>query len=121
MWDSLASIELIQRIPQQSLLVTGLNECYAGLAFWYEARGPWYAPEVYRCRRISDIHVVPASQGKGVEHALLHGTVARIRAEEIPTIFLGTSEGNLRAQNLYTSKWFVQVPPGDLRYCLDSP
>lgn len=118
-WDPLASIELIQRIPRRSLLVAELGGTYAGFAFWYEARKPWYAPEVDRYARISDIHVVPAVQGKGVGRALLHETVARIRAEGIPTIFLETSEDNVRAQNLYAREGFVRVPPGDLRYRLD--
>lgn len=119
-WDPLVSIELIQRIPRRNLLVAELDGAYAGFAFWHEAWKPWYAPEVNHCARISDIHVVAMAQGKGLGRVLLRETVATIRSEGIPTVFLETSEDNVHAQSLYESEGFVRVSPCDLRYRLDS-
>ena len=115
-WDPFADLERIRRIPRRGLLVAELGGAYAGFIFWYAARKPWYAPDVDRYARISDLHVVSDSQGKGIGHALLREALANIRAEGIVTVFLETDENNERARNLYQSEGFVPVAPSVVRF-----
>ena len=115
-WDPFADLERIRRIPRRGLLVAELRGAYAGFIFWYAARKPWYASDVDRYARISDLHIVPAAQGKGVGRALLREALARIRAEGIVTVFLETDENNERARSLYQSEGFVPVVPRVVRF-----
>jgi ribosomal protein S18 acetylase RimI-like enzyme len=116
-WDPFADLERIRRVPRSGLLVAEADGAYAGFLFWCEGRKPWYAPSVERYARITDLHVVPPAQGKGVGRALLREALSRIREAGIDTVFLETDEGNARAQRLYESEGFVTVPPTTLRYC----
>ena len=68
-WDPFANLERIRRIPRHGLLAAEHGGAYAGFLFWYEARKPWYDPSVDRYARISDLHIVPTSQGKGIGRA----------------------------------------------------
>ena len=115
-WDPFANLKRIQRIPRYGLLVADSGGTYMGFLYWYEGRKPWYAPDVDRYARISDLHIVPAGQGKGIGRALLRGALARIRAEGITTVFLETDENNVRAQRLYQSEGFTRVAPGVVRF-----
>jgi len=117
-WDPFADVNRIQRIPRQGLLVAETEGTYAGFIFWYEARKPWYAEEVERYARISDLHIVPAFQGRGIGRALIRGALSRIRAGGIATVFLETDENNERAQSLYESEGFVRVAPSVVRFRL---
>jgi ribosomal protein S18 acetylase RimI-like enzyme len=115
-WDPFTDVDRIQKIPRKGLLVAELDGMYAGFVFWYEARKPWYAKEVERYARISDLHIVPALQGKGIGRALIRDALSRIRAEGIGTVFLETDEDNVRARNLYESEGFVRVAPSMVRF-----
>ena len=117
-WDPFADLERIRRLPRSGLLVADLEGTYAGFLFWYEGRKPWYAPDVDRYARISDLHVVAPAQRKGVGRALMREGLARIRAAGIDTVFLETDETNERAQSLYESEGFVRVSPTVFRYRL---
>lgn len=115
-WDPFADLDRIQRVPRSGLLVAVLDGAYAGFLYWYEGRKPWYAPDVDRFARVSDLHVVPVVQGKGVGRALLRKALARIRDAGIETVFLETDEENARARRLYESEGFVTVAPTIVRY-----
>jgi [ribosomal protein S18]-alanine N-acetyltransferase len=117
-WDPFADQDRIQRIPRQGLLVAETDGKYAGFIFWYEARKPWYAKDVDRYARISDLHIVPAFQGRGIGRALIRDALARIRAAGIETVFLETDEDNARARSLYESEGFVRVAPSVIRFRL---
>ena len=119
-WDPFADLDRIRRIPRQGLLVADLQGVYAGFIYWYEARKPWYAPSVDRYARISDLHVVPALQGRGIGRALMRDALSRIRVAGIETVFIETDENNARARRLYESEGFVSVAPGGLLYRRDS-
>ena len=118
-WDPFGDLERIRRIPRGGLLIAELAGGYVGFAFWYEARKPWYAPEVDRYARISDLHIMPDAQSKGIGRALLREALRRIRAAGIGTVFLETDENNGRAQKLYQSEGFVKVAPSVLRFRLE--
>jgi ribosomal-protein-alanine N-acetyltransferase len=117
-WDPFVEVDRVQRIPRQGLLVAELEGEYAGFIFWYEARKPWYAPAVDRYARISDLHILPAFQGRGIGRALIREALARIHAAGIETVFLETDENNERAQKLYEGEGFVSVAPGVVRFRL---
>lgn len=115
-WDPFADLERIQRVPRQGLLVAERAGRYAGFVFWYEGHRPWYAPDVDRYARISDLHIVPDAQSRGIGRALLREALARIRAAGVQTVFLETDENNGRAQGLYQSEGFVKAAPSVLRF-----
>jgi [ribosomal protein S18]-alanine N-acetyltransferase len=117
-WDPFADLERIRRIPLRGLLIAELEGAYVGFIFWYAARKPWYAPNVDRYARISDLHIIRAGQGRGVGRALLREALANIRSEGIVTVFLETDENNDRAQRLYESEGFTRVAPGVVRFRL---
>lgn len=107
-WDPFAALERIQRIPREGLLVAVLGNRYAGFLYWYEGRKPWYDPSVERFARISDLHVLPEFQGKGVGRALLREALRRIEEKAVPVIYLETDEDNERARALYETAGFSQ-------------
>ena len=115
-WDPFVDLRRIREVSGPGLLVAELEGTYAGFLFWYEARRPWYAPGVERYARISDLHIVPAAQGKGVGRALLREALSRIRSAGIDTVFLETDEDNVRARRLYEGEGFVSVAPSVVRY-----
>lgn len=115
-WDPFADLERIRRIPRHGLLVAEHGGAYAGFLFWYEARKPWYDPTVDRYARISDLHIVPASQGKGIGRALLREALRRICEAGVDTVFLETDEDNVRARGLYESEGFAEVAPRVIRF-----
>jgi len=115
-WDPFADLDRIERVSRAGLLVAELDGRYAGFLFWYEGRQPWYAPAVDRYARISDLHVVPVAQRKGVGRSLVREALRRIRGAGIETTFLETDENNTRARALYESEEFVSVTPSVLRY-----
>ena len=117
-WDPFANIDRIQRIPRTGMLVALMDGGYAGFLYWYEARKPWYAPDADRYARISDLHIVPDAQGKGIGRELLREAIARIRSQGITTVFLETDQDNTRAQDLYESEGFTKVAPGIIRFRL---
>jgi ribosomal protein S18 acetylase RimI-like enzyme len=118
-WDPFADIERIRRIPRGGLLAAVNDGTYAGFLFWYEARKPWYDPTADRYARISDLHIVPSFQGKGIGRALLRDALRRIREAEIPDVFLQTDEDNVRARGLYEREGFTSFAKV-LRYRLKS-
>ena len=118
-WDPFADLERIRGIPRRGLNVALLSGRYVGFLFWYEARNPWYAPDVKRYARISDLHILPAARRKGIGRALMQDALSQIRAAGIPTVFLETDTNNARAQSLYRSEGFVTTPPGAIRFRLD--
>lgn len=115
-WDPFASLERLQRIPLIGLLVAESGGSYAGFLYWYEGRKPWYAPSVDRYARISDLHVVPALQGKGIGRALLREALRRIGKAGIGTSLLETDTDNVAARRLYASEGFAEVAPGIVRF-----
>jgi ribosomal protein S18 acetylase RimI-like enzyme len=115
-WDPFVNLERIQRIPRAGLMVAESDGTYAGFLYWYEGRKPWYAPSVDKYARISDLHILPASQGKGLGRALLRDALRRISEAGIETVFLETDEDNTRARGLYESEGFVRVAPGVARF-----
>ncbi len=117
-WDPFADLDRLRRTARSGLLIAELDGEYVGFLYWYEARRPWYAPEVDRYARISDLHIVPSAQGKGAGRALLREAVAQIRSAGIGDIFLETDEDNVRAQNLYRREGFERVTPGVIRFRL---
>jgi [ribosomal protein S18]-alanine N-acetyltransferase len=117
-WDPFADVDRIQRIPRNGLLVADIDGAYAGFIFWYEARKPWYAKDVDRYARISDLHNVPEFQGRGIGRALIRDALARIRGVGIETVFLETDEDNARARSLYESEGFARFAPSVVRFRL---
>lgn len=117
-WDPFSDLERIQRTPRRGLLVAEVDGVYSGFAYWYVDRKPWYAPEVDRFARVSDLHVVPTVQGKGLGRALLRAALQSIRSEGIAIVFLETDENNVRAQKLYEGEGFARVAPGVIRFRL---
>jgi len=119
-WDPFADLQRVRAVLGPGLLVAEWEGIYAGFLFWYESRRPWYAPNVERYARISDLHIVPAAQGKGVGRTLLRDALSRIRSSSIDTVFLETDETNARARRLYEGEGFVSVAPAVVRYRRDT-
>jgi ribosomal protein S18 acetylase RimI-like enzyme len=107
-WDPFCDLERLRQIPRQGLLVAETSGTYAGFVYWHEARRPWYAPGDDRYARISELHVVPGCQGRGIGRALFQEALRRARAAGIDTVFLETDEGNSRARALYKSEGFTE-------------
>jgi ribosomal protein S18 acetylase RimI-like enzyme len=106
-WDPFCNIERLRQIPRQGLLVAESLGTYAGFVYWYEARRPWYDHDVDRYARISDLHVVPGSQRRGIGRALLQEALRRVQEAGIDAVFLETDEDNSRARTLYESEGFT--------------
>ncbi|MGH3941379.1 MAG: GNAT family N-acetyltransferase [Pseudonocardiaceae bacterium] len=102
------------------------DDILVGIAYGYRgARGQWWHDEVHRGLKIADpaaaqllladyfelteLHVHPDAQGKGVGEALLTELLSRVDA---PRVLLSTPEGPTRAWRLYRRIGFTDL----LRY-----
>ncbi|MBA2389097.1 MAG: GNAT family N-acetyltransferase [Geodermatophilaceae bacterium] len=73
----------------------------SGLIRWAGHRNPDSRAALSDCPEISNLHVAPAAQGRGVGTALIAEAEARITHRGFTRVSIGVGEDNPRAQDLY--------------------
>ncbi len=104
--DPFANVRRLQKLDRRHLLIAEEDGKFAGFAYYYLHRKPWFDPEVDRYSSIMELHVRAEFKNRGIGSSLLLRAVAEIIKSGIKIVYVDTGEENQVALHIYRKAGF---------------
>ena len=111
-WDPFSSVERLNAIPHEGLLVAEAEGNYAGFLYWFEGQNPWFDKRASRFAHIVECHVLREYAEWLTGPLLVAEALKRISEKGYPTVYVDTPEHSALEKLLSKKVAFV----GHLRY-----
>mgnify|MGYP001024338617 CR=1 FL=1 len=109
-FDPFANEELLRQVVDlNDLIIAEVDGSFAGFLYFFVGDHPWFEPEVDKFGHITEVHVKPQYQKKGIATHMLNFALEDMRKRNVTVAYIDTGAKNMKALHLYEKMGFREL------------